>query len=59
MSEIKEKGTGRVVVRNYFDELCFVLQQLQCDIHGDGWHITDSTSSDYCIKCLKSMADDE
>jgi len=59
MSEIKESGTGRVVVRNYFDELCFVLQQLQCDIHGDVWFITDSTGSDYCIKCLKSTADEE
>lgn len=55
MSNIVEKNSGRVVVRNYFDELCFVAQPLNCETHGDTLHITDSTGSDYCVKCLNNM----
>lgn len=55
MSEIVEQDKGRVVVRNYFDELCYVIQSLNCERHGDTTHITDSTGSDRCIKCLESM----
>jgi len=56
MSNVVEKNNGRVVVRNYFHELCFVAQPLHCEEHGDTLHITDNTGSDYCVKCLNGMA---
>lgn len=59
MSNIVSKNNGQVVVRNYFNELCFTVHSLNCDNHDDTTHITDSTGSDWCVKCLESMVGEQ
>ena len=55
MSKIVSQDNGQVIVRNYFNELCFVASSLNCETHGDTLHITDNTGSDWCVKCLEGM----